>query len=140
MKNDSKSYVVTSKSSNEQSSNEQGSFHGRGVNANSSMYQQFPSVIRVETARSTQIGKINGNPIKWPVFRDSFIVGEHNKDFDPVTKVSSYNDKYHLILGILGKLFAVQRQEKESHESITTVLDAYPKSVAGNLSAARRVV
>lgn len=38
--------------------------------------------------------------------------------------MAAYNDDYHVIHGILGKLFAVERQERESHDSLSTVVDA----------------
>lgn len=38
--------------------------------------------------------------------------------------LSSYNDDYHVIHGLVGKFLAVQRQEKASHGSISCVSDA----------------
>lgn len=37
---------------------------------------------------------------------------------------AAYNDEYHVIHGILGKMFAVQKREKESYESLREILDA----------------
>lgn len=136
---------------------ERSGFQRGEVNANSSTYPHFPSVIRVETAQPPQIGTFNGNPADWPAFRDLFIAEVHNKDFEPVTKLrllqeaciekahetlgpwqptgdnykvawdlmlAAFNDEYHVIHGILGKLFAVQRQEKESHNSLKVVFNS----------------
>lgn len=41
---------------------------------------------------------------------------------------AAYNDDYHVIHGILGKLYAVERQEREDHESLNTVVDALTSS------------
>lgn len=38
--------------------------------------------------------------------------------------MSSYNDEYHVIHGLVGKFLAVQRQERASHNSISCVSDA----------------
>lgn len=134
--------------------NELGRFH---TTENSTMTSRMPTVIRVETARSPQIGKFNGNPSDWPAFRDLFIAEVHSRDFDPVTKLlylqkacieraadtlgpwqptadnyaaawdvmmQAYDDEYHVIHGILGKMFAVKHQEKESHNTLRSILDA----------------
>lgn len=52
-----------------------------------SQYPNFPSVIRVETARQPEIGTFNGNPADWPAFRDLFIAEVHKREYDPVTKL-----------------------------------------------------
>lgn len=37
--------------------------------------------------------------------------------------VAAYDDEYHVIHDTIGKMFAVERQEKESHDALRTVLD-----------------
>lgn len=37
--------------------------------------------------------------------------------------MKAYNDDYHVIHGIFGKMFAVKRQERESHESLRSIVD-----------------
>lgn len=141
---------------NEHSSIEDGGFTRGATNANSTVAQPFPSVIRVETTQPPKIGTFNGDAAAWPAFRDLFIAEVHNRDFEPVAKLlylqdaciekaaeklgpwqptndnykeawdsmmAAYNDDYHVIHGILGKLFAVEHQERESHESLSKVVD-----------------
>lgn len=44
------------------------------------------------------------------------------------TMMAAYNDDYHVIHGILGNLYAVERQERECHESLNLVVDALTNS------------
>lgn len=49
-----------------------------------------------------------------------------SENYAPAWKVmlEAYNDDYHVIHGILGKMFAVQKQERESHGALRTILDS----------------
>lgn len=55
--------------------------------ANLSMEGPGQPIIRVETAREPRIGKFNGDPADWPIFRDLFLTEVHNKGYDPVAKL-----------------------------------------------------
>lgn len=126
-------------------------------------------MFRMEPTRKPQIGKFNGSPSDWPVFRDLFLSQVHNAQYDPVQKllylkeacvgsaaetlgqwrptaanyqlawdtlVNAFDDEYHVIHAVLGKMYSAKKQDTESHASLRAILDVLANGTRELLSMA----
>jgi hypothetical protein len=79
--------------------------------------KEMESVQKLLYLQGACTGKASKTLGPWPPTNDNYLLA-----WD--TLVSAYEDNYHIVHDILGSLYSIKKQEKESYDSIRTVLDS----------------